>query len=196
MMTFSMAGTLEQYWRFFCAGLIRRTQTGAILPSQRFLVTQMLAPIPEDYPGRVFELGAGNGALTVRLAEKCPQATVVACEINPVLARDLRDKLARAGLGDRVQVARESAQPLLTRAREAGERVDFIFSGIPLANLGREPALELIRNIHSALRPGGLYIQFQHSLLDLKRIKTCFGQVRTVPVLLNLPPAFVYYARR
>ncbi len=191
-----MSRTLVQYWRFFCAGLVYQAQTGAIVPSQRFLVTKMLAAIPRGYRGRVFELGAGNGALTLRLAAKCPQASVVACEINPVLARDLSNKLAGTGLTKRVRVVEESAQRVLGRAREAGDLADFIFSGIPLANLGRETALDLVRTIHASLRPGGLYIQFQHSLLDRRTIQSCFSQVRTAPVLLNLPPAFVYYARR
>jgi len=51
-------------------------------------------------------------------------------------------------------------------------------------------------SIHQTLGEGGMFIQFQHSLLDRKKIRTRFPNLRTVPVLLNFPPAVVYYARR
>ena len=41
-----------------------------------------------------------------------------------------------------------------------------------------------------------MYIQFQHSLLDRKKIRTRFSNLCTNPVFLNFPPAVVYYARR
>jgi phospholipid N-methyltransferase len=76
------------------------------------------------------------------------------------------------------------------------EKPDFIISGIPLGNLGREKALALIDTIYQTLGEGGMYIQFQHSLLDRRKIRTRFLNLRTVPVFLNFPPAIVYYAQR
>ena len=90
-----------------------------------------------------------------------------------------------------------SAANLLSELGKSGvEKPDFIISGIPLGNLGGAKALALIDTIHQALRKGGMYIQFQHSLLDRKKIKTRFPNLRTVPVFLNFPPAVVYYAQR
>ena len=51
-------------------------------------------------------------------------------------------------------------------------------------------------SIHQTLGEGGMFIQFQHSLLDRKKIRTRFSILRIVPVFLNFPPAVVYYARR
>jgi len=189
--------TLGSYWRFLVAGLLQQAQTGALLPSQRFLISRMLAPIPASYNGRIIELGPGNGALTLRLAAKCPAARILACEINPVLARDLDGSLAAAGLNGRVQVMCSSAQRLLgDMVRCGAEAPDFIISGIPLGNLDRERVFNLVERIHGALRKGGLYIQFQYSLIDRKKIKATFARLRTEPVLLNIPPAVVYYAQK
>ena len=55
---------------------------------------------------------------------------------------------------------------------------------------------ELYDAVSRALVPGGLYIQFQYSLMDRKKIRTRFQAVRTVPVILNVPPAVVYYAQK
>jgi phospholipid N-methyltransferase len=157
----------------------------------------MIEPIPEDYDGEIVELGAGTGALTLRLAETRPATRILACEINPVLARDLEARLQAAGLRRRVRVISDPAQQLLSglSARQA-KAPDFIVSGIPLGNLVNARASALVAAIHRALAPGGTYIQFQYSLLDRKKIKNKFARLRIGFVLLNIPPAFVYFAEK
>jgi phospholipid N-methyltransferase len=192
-----MHNVVENYLHFMFAALVKFRQTGAIVPSQRFLIAKMIAPVPESYAGRIIELGAGNGALTSRLAARCPEAQILACEINPALARVNRHNLDVAGINGRVQVIPDSAEHLLSEMDRRGlGKVDFVLSGIPLGNLRGDRVLALIDAISRALVPGGMYIQFQYSLLDRKRIRTRFQSVRTVPALLNIPPAVVYYARK
>jgi phosphatidylethanolamine/phosphatidyl-N-methylethanolamine N-methyltransferase len=192
-----MVKTLASYWRFLLAGLFNHVQTGAIIPSQRFLISRMIAPVPPGYRGLILELGPGTGALTLRLAARCPSARILACEINPVLAEDLKRSIAISRLGSRVEVISDSAQHLLaTMARRGEEQVAYIISGIPLGTLAADQTVALIDGIAAGLREGGMYIQFQYSLLDRKRIRARFHQVRTVPALLNFPPAVVYYAQR
>src|SRR5258707_63824 len=125
-----MAKSLSKYLHFLWAGLLSQQQTGAIVPSQRFLVEKMIEPIPRDYSGEIVELGAGNGALTVRLARKCRKARILACEINPTLARDLRENLDRAGINGQVRVLPQPAEQILSSLR-ANKTVDYIISGIP-----------------------------------------------------------------
>lgn len=192
-----MSKTLASYWRFLLAALFHQAQTGSVIPSQRFLIQQMIAPIPPRYRGRILELGAGTGALTRRLAARCPRARILACEINPLLAEDLQLGLTRSGLGRRVEVICDAAEHLLAElTREDSEPPEFILSGIPLGNLGREQVLALVSAICRALAPGGMYIQFQYSLIDRKKIKAHFARLRTVPAFVNFPPAFVYYAQK
>jgi phospholipid N-methyltransferase len=190
-----MARSLYNYLHFLWAGLLAHQQTGAIVPSQRFLIEKMIAPIPDNYSGEIFELGAGNGALTVRLARKCRQARILACEINPTLARDLRENLDHAGINGQVRVFSQPAEQILSSVR-AGKSVDYIISGIPIGNVSKDRTLALIRQIRSVLSRKGMYIQFQHSLLDRGKIQANFSALKTVPVLLNFPPAFIYYASK
>ena|ERR1043166_1625595 len=190
-----MSKTLGSYWRFLLAGLINQAQTGAVVPSQRFLISKMIAPVPPAYPGQILELGAGTGALTFRLAARCPQARILACEINPVLARDIESRLVTSKLYTRVQVISDSAEHLMASLRrKGGRRPDFIISGIPLAHLDRDAVFALVDSVHETLADGGMYIQYQHSTIDRKKIKMTFSKLWTVPVLLNFPPAVIYYA--
>jgi phospholipid N-methyltransferase len=187
------AGFLHFLW----AGLVKHGQTGGIVPSQRFLIDRMIAPVPVNYRGQIVELGAGNGALTLRLAAKCPVARILACEINPTLARDTRHNVAVAGLRDRVEVIAEPAESLLSSFAGSGKpKPDYVLSGIPLGSLGGDKVRALIGAIHRVLGEGGLYIQFQHSLLDYKKIRALFDSTRITAVLLNFPPAVIYYARK
>ena len=190
-----MSNAVASYLHFMGAALVKFRQTGAIVPSQRFLIGKMIAPVPRNYSGRIIELGAGSGALTLRLAARCPRARILACEINPALARNTRHNLDLAGINGRVEVISDSAEHLLSELGRRGmEKADYVLSGIPLGNLPGERTLALIEAISRALGRKGMYIQFQYSLIDRRRIRACFKSLRTVPVLLNLPPAVVYYA--
>jgi phospholipid N-methyltransferase len=41
-----------------------------------------------------------------------------------------------------------------------------------------------------------MYIQFQYLPLDAGKVREAFPLLRIAPVVLNLPPALVYYARK
>ena len=156
----------------------------------------MIAPVPETYRGQVIELGAGNGALTLRLAARCPERESWRVRSTRLWRATIDATLRAAGLSGRVELFAGSAAALLSELGKSGvEKPDFIISGIPLGNLGREKALALVDTIHRTLGEGGMFIQFQHSLLDRKKIRTRFPNLRTVPAFLNFPPAVVYYAR-
>jgi len=191
-----MSETIASYWRFLLAGVLRRGQTGALVPSQRFLTTKMIAPVPRSYRGLLLELGPGTGALTLRLAARCPAAHILACEINPVLAEDLKRRVTSAGRTRQVEVIEAPAQEVLASLAKSGQQLGFILSGIPLGNLRRERVMDLLDGIAGALADGGMYIQFQYSLMDRKKIRSRFANLHTVPVWLNIPPAVVYYARK
>jgi phospholipid N-methyltransferase len=183
--------------QFVWAALFRQRQTGGIVPSQRFLIKKMIAPVPTGYRGVLLELGAGIGALTLRLAARCPLARIVAWEINPDLARQARLNLDEAGVGDRVELINGSATDLIPDMKRRGiAPVDFVISGVPLANLGKAKSDGLIESAFEALGRGGMYVQFQHSTHHQEAIKSRFSDLKTVTVLLNIPPAVVYYATK
>ena len=47
----AMSNAVASYLHFMCAALVKFRQTGAIVPSQRFLIGKMIAPVPETYSG-------------------------------------------------------------------------------------------------------------------------------------------------
>lgn len=196
-MSMTKSRVWADYLHFFWAGLMRHSQTGSLIPSQRFLIDAMIAPIPNDYTGQVLELGAGTGPLTLRLVDKCPNARVHACEINPALAQYARENLAEAGANGNVQVHTMSAQDFLAKFNEGTrEKSGFVISGLPLGNLRRTQVLNILEASSRAMGPDGMFIQAQHFLVDRKNVRSVFGALRTVPILRNVPPIFVYYAKK
>ena len=192
-----MTQPLKGVPHFVWAALVRQRQTGGLVPSQRFLIKKMISPVPPDYRGVLLELGAGIGALTLRLAERCREARIVAWEINATLAQQARRNLDEAGVGRRVELINGSAEDLIQDMRRRGiPPADYVISGVPLANLGRARSDNLIGSAFEALGSGGMYVQFQHSTHHQEAIKARFGALRTATVLLNIPPAVVYYATR
>ena len=192
-----MTQPLRGVRQFVWAALTRQRQTGGLVPSQRFLIKKMISPVPPAYKGVLLELGAGIGALTLRLAERCPEARIVAWEIQPDLARQARINLDEAGVGARVELINGSAEQLIPDMKQRGiAPADFVISGVPLANLGKARSDRVIGSAHDALGRGGMYVQFQHSTHHQEAIKERFRSLRTVTVLLNIPPAVVYYASK
>ena len=53
----AMSNAVANYLHFMCAALVKFRQTGAIVPSQRFLIGKMLAPVPETYSGPNHRVG-------------------------------------------------------------------------------------------------------------------------------------------
>ncbi len=187
---------LAGYLHFFWAGIVRHGQTGSFFPSQSCLVEKMIEPVPRDYRGQVLELGSGNGTLTVRLAARCPHARIVACELNPVLAKDTRSTLDRAGVDGQVQVRARPAQEVLAELTRRPNDCRYIISGLPIGNLSKQSVVELLHTAREVLPERGMFVQAQHFLVDLKNIKSVFRNVRIAPVLRNFPPVFVYYAQK
>lgn len=157
----------------------------------------MIAPVPPGYRGRVLELGTGTGVLTVPLAQRCPQARILACEINPELAEVTRQNLVRAGINGQVQLRAHAAQHLLADVlTQPEDRPGYVISGLPIGNLPRQAVLDLLHTIRRVLPNKGFFVQAQHFLVDRKHVRAVFGNLRILPVLRNLPPLFVYYAQK
>ena len=54
-----MSNTAATYLHFFWAGLVKHGQTGGLVPSQRFLIAKMIAPVPETHRGQIAVFSCG-----------------------------------------------------------------------------------------------------------------------------------------
>ena len=173
--------------RFLRAFAANPRQVGAILPTSRLAVRDMLDMA--DVPGAslVVELGAGTGSQTGEiLARMGPDARLVALEIDPQLADLLEERFD----DPRLTVVRDSAEHL--RDHLGDERADVLVCALPFTSL--EPPLRrrILDSLPGALGRGGVALVIQYSPLIQSELRRLFPSVRRRISPLNVPPAFLY----
>ena len=123
--------------RFLRAFVANPRQVGAVLPTSRYAVRDMLDLGDVPGAGLVVELGAGTGSQTAEvLARMKPDARLVALEIDPNLAKLLKERFD----DPRVQVVCDSAENLHDHL--GGQKVDVLVCALPftLARARAAPA--------------------------------------------------------
>jgi phospholipid N-methyltransferase len=173
--------------RFLRAFAANPRQVGAILPTSRLAVRDMLDMA--DVPGAslVVELGAGTGSQTAEiLARMGPDARLVALEIDPRLAKLLEERFD----DPRLQVVRDSAEHLQKHLGE--QRADVLVCALPFTSL--EPGLRrhILESLPGALGPDGVALVIQYSPLIQSELRRLFASVRRRISPMNVPPAFLF----
>lgn len=108
-----------------------------------------LIPGDPNAPLRILEVGCGTGHTAVALAERFPQATIVAYDASSHMVR--RARRAVAAYGDRVQI-RHAAYSGGTMHDEKYDVALFSYS----LSMMHPHESDIIRDVCSDLRPGGI----------------------------------------
>ena len=163
---------------------------GAVLPTSRRAVEDMLDLADVPAARLVVELGAGTGSHTGPVLERlAPGARLIAFEIDVAMAEAVRQRL-----GDpRLRVVTGSAEDLLEVL--AGETADVVVSALPFTSLPDGVGRTILQRTAQALDPAGTLLVLQYSPLIAAELGRLFGSVRRRVCLRNVPPAFLYACR-
>ena len=173
--------------RFLRAFVANPRQVGAVLPTSRSAVRDMLDLA--DLPGAdlVVELGAGTGSQTGQILERLrPGARLVALEIDPALA----DLLSARYDDPRLQVVCGSAEQLADHL--AGARADVVVCALPFTSLEQGLRRRILDQLPRALAATGTAVVIQYSPLIESELRRRFGTVRRRISPLNVPPAWLF----
>src|SRR5258708_4366264 len=142
---------------------------------------------------RVFELGAGPGAMANALIEHgVDQTRLVLVEYNPGFCALLRDRYpdAKVVQGD-AYALRDSLWNVLSAPASA------IVSGLPLVTKPMLTRLRLIRDAFLALAPGAPFVQFTYSVVPpIPKSLPGVSTEASERIWMNLPPARVWVYRK
>jgi phospholipid N-methyltransferase len=175
----------------FASNFLRHpNMLGSIIPSSRFLVNQVLAPIEWERTRVIVEYGPGVGTFTGEILRRMrSDAHLVALETN----RDFVQHLRRTLPDPRLHVVHDSAaevQAVLGRLDLPPPR--YIISGIPLGSMPDPVRTDIAVKSRAALESGGAFLVYQFTARALPVLQRTFGEVRRSLEPRNLPPAQLF----
>lgn len=180
--------------KFFKEAFKNLKTSGTFVPSSKFLVKELIAPIDFKTAKVIVEFGPGNGIVTKAILNQlAPDAKLFCFEINDTFYNALKTI-------DNSQfvLLNESAEHIETVLKSHNiDTVDCIVSSLPLTNIPKTVTDAILENSYKVLKPTGKFIQFQYSLTYYRKLKSVFNKnvdLNFEP--LNLPPAFVYVAEK
>ncbi len=174
---------------------------GAVAPSSPALAERMMEAAGVWQAKRVLELGPGTGALTSAISGIMPhEADYVGIELNDAFVQKLRPRFPRM----RFECA-DAQQFDFSSILSSEEKFDTIISGLPWTAFPRGLQESILSNVLPQLASGGSFVTFAyygfHQLPSGRRFRDLLhemthGVETTRVVWANLPPAFVYVARK
>jgi phospholipid N-methyltransferase len=187
-----MRSNLAERVLFLRSFLAHPRLVGAVLPTSRRAVGDMLDMA--DVPGAklVVELGAGTGSHTGPILERlAPDARLIAIEIDADLAASLR---SRHDADPRLQVITGSAEEL--PGILGADRPEIIVSALPFTSLPGEMGQRILELTKQYLAPDGVFLVLQYSVFVRKHLQRLFGTIEQRWSPVNVPPAFLFACSR
>jgi phospholipid N-methyltransferase len=160
---------------------------GAVLPTSRWAVVDMLDMANIQRAKSIVELGAGTGVFTQEILARLRQdARVVVLEIDPRLAGLLTERFQ----DPRLEVKCGSAEDLTSHLD--GMTVDVVVSGLPFTSLKSDVRGRILEQVMQALAPEGVALVLQYTPIIQRQLRRLFPSVKRRVSLLNVPPAFLF----
>ncbi len=183
-----MKRDIRQGIRFFRSFLANPRAVGAILPTSKKAVRDMLDMADFRQARCVAELGAGTGAYTEEILKRLrPDARLLGFEVD----QDLVDTLSGRLADPRLEVIHDSAENIENYLSK-GEKVDVIVSGLPFTSLPEKVKRNMFEQVNQVLAPDGVMVAIQYSSFVQKDLKRHFNSVRRRVSFVNVPPAFLF----
>lgn len=166
-------------------------QIGSVFPSSKALAHKIVTSVPWEEVDSIAELGAGTGAVTWYIRDACHIDTKVwLFEKEPSFLKKLKYQYPK-------YYCYEDACELNAATRIQGvQNLDCVISGLPFTNFSQHVQEELLEQIKSVLKPGGLFIIVQFSRKLRKQLEQKFYITDIHFVIRNFPPSFVFVCRK
>ena len=182
-----MKRNIHERIRFFRSFLSNPRQVGAVLPTSKRAVRDMLDMANFGQARCVVELGAGTGVYTEEIVGRLhPDARFLAFEVDPDLVATLDGRFE----DPRVQVINDSAENVAYYLD--GAEVDIIVSGLPFTSLPEPVKRKIFDQITRVLAADGVMVAIQYSTMVQRDLSRIFASVRRRVSPLNVPPAFLF----
>ncbi len=174
-------------WGVFLEGFLEHpVMVGSIIPSSRYTITKMLAPVDWDACKVFVEYGPGVGTFCRPVLDRLPRdGTLLVIDTNPLfidyLRRTIGDSRFIAVLG--------SAEDVEEIVRAHGfDHADYVLSGLPFTTLPEGVGPRIAAATARVLRPGGAFLTYQFRKSARNLTARYFDRVDDGFELLNILP--------
>lgn len=179
-------------WGVFFEGFVKHpVMVGSIIPSSRFTINKMLAPVNWDECKLFVEYGPGVGTFCRPVLERMRgDAQLIVIDTNPLFI----DYLKRTIGDSRFIAVNGSAADVEEIVRAHGhEHADYVLSGLPFSTLpdGIGPAIAAAT--HRVLRPGGAFLVYQFSAKARDFMAKHFTRIDNGFEPLNILPCQLFW---
>lgn len=182
---------LAQCSVFFRGFMEHPRMVGSIIPSSRFTVRKMLAPVDWRQCNLFVEYGPGIGTFCRPVLDRLSgDATLIVIDTNPIYI----DYLKGAIRDKRFHAVHGSAADVEQIIRDHGfERADYILSGLPFSTLPAGVAPAIAAATHRALRPGGAFLVYQFTAACRDFMAPHFRRIDAGFEWLNILPCKLFW---
>jgi len=171
---------------FFQGFLEHPVMVGSIIPSSRFTIRKMLAPVDWDNTKLFVEYGPGVGTFTRPILDRLPRGgELIVIDTNPLFI----DYLKRTIGDSRFHAVHGSAEDVEEIVRAHGhDYADYVVSGLPFSTLPEGVGPRIAEATARIVRPGGAFMTYQFCWAARELTKRYFPRVEDGYEPLNILP--------
>ena len=176
----------------FLEGFLKHpVMVGAIFPSSRHTIDQMLAPVDWDNCKVFVEYGPGVGTFCQPVLDRLRgDACLIVIDTNP----EFIDHLRRTITDSRFTAVLDSAADVQEILRTHGhQQADYALSGLPFSTLPEGVGPAIAQATHNVLREGGAFLVYQYTSAARQFMARHFERIDSGIELRNLPPCKLYW---
>lgn len=179
-------------WGVFIEGFLRHpVMVGSIIPSSRFTIARMLAPVNWEECRLFVEYGPGVGTFCRPVLNRLRRdGQLIVIDTNPLyidyLKSTIRDSRFTAVLGSAADVEE------IVRAH-GFEHADYVLSGLPFSTLPEGVGPAIAEATHRVIRPGGAFLVYQFTAKARDYMASHFRHIDQGFEWLNVLPCFLFW---
>lgn len=179
-------------WGVFFKGFLREpVMVGSIIPSSRFTVKHMLAPVKWDECDLFVEYGPGVGTFCQPVLDRMKRGgTLIVIDTNPLyidyLKRTITDSRFHAVLGSAADVE-------AIVAAHGFNHADYVLSGLPFSTLPDGVGEAIAAATGRVIRSGGAFLVYQFSAAARDFMAPHFARIESGFEPLNVLPCRLFW---
>ena len=179
-------------WGVFFEGFVQHpVMVGSIIPSSRYTIDKMLAPVDWDACRLFVEYGPGVGTFCLPVLERLRRdGELIVIDTNPLyidyLRATIRDSRFTAVLG-----SADHVEDIV--AAHGHAHADYVLSGLPFSTLPDGVGPAIAAATHRVLRPGGAFLVYQFSARARDYIARHFARIDQGFEWRNVLPCKLYW---